>query len=53
MKDYFWIDQQMRAVFREANVFNANANVMLLITFLHEIIPTGRRNFQAIKMFKQ
>ena len=41
----FWIDQQTRAVFTEANVFNANANVMLLITFLHEIIPIGCPNF--------
>ena len=56
MKDYFWIDRQTRAVFTEANVFNANANLMLLITFVHEIIPTGGWNFypnvQPIKLYR-
>ena len=56
MKNYFWIAQQTREVFTEANVFNANANLMLLITFVHEIIPAGGwnsyPNVQPIKLYR-
>jgi len=50
MKDNFWIDNKTRAIFTEANVYNANTNLLLLITFVHEIIPTGAWNYYPYVM---
>jgi len=56
MKDKFWIDRKTRAIFTEANIYNANTNMLLMITFLHEILPTGGWNYypnvQAIRLYR-
>ena len=40
----------------EANVYNANTNLLILVTIVHEIIPTGGWNFwyniQALKLYR-
>jgi len=41
IKDNFWVDRYTRAIISEANIYNANTNLMLIVTFLHEILPTG------------
>lgn len=56
MKDNFWIDRRTRAIFTEVNLYNANTNMMLFITFVHEILPTGGWTFypnvQAMRLFR-
>ena len=41
MKENFWVDRYTRAIITEANIYNANTNLLLIATFLHEILPTG------------
>eukprot|EP00794_Sanderia_malayensis_P008930 gene8930-9882_t len=56
MKDNFWIDQYTRAVFVELNLYNANTNLMMIVTYLSEILPTGGWNYfdnvQAIRLYR-
>ena len=43
-------------LFVEANVYNANLNMLLIVTILHEINPTGGwnmwQNIQALKLYR-
>ena len=56
MKDNFWIDKQTRAIFTEINIYNANTNLLLIVTFVNEILPTGGwgyfENIQALRLFR-
>ena len=56
MKDNFWIDRYTRAVFVEFNIYNANTNLMMIVTLLSEIIQTGGWNYfynvQAIRLYR-
>ena len=56
LRDSFWIDRYTRALFTEVNIYNANTNLLLIVTIVHEIIPTGGWNFwyniQAIKLYR-
>ena len=56
MRDHFWIDRYTRALLVEANIYNANTNLLMIVTILHEIIPTGGYNFwyniQALKLYR-
>jgi len=56
MKDNFWIDRYTRAIFTEANIYNANSNLLLILTLVHEILPTGGWNYfpnvQPIRLFR-
>ena len=45
LKKHFWVDRYTRALFTEANIYNANTNLLMIVTILHEIIPTGGWNF--------
>lgn len=56
MKDHFWIDRFTRAIILEANIYNANTNLMLMVTFAHEILATGGweyfSNVKAIRLYR-
>lgn len=56
MKDNFWVDRYTRAIITEANIYNANTNLMLIVTFLHEILPTGGWSFyyniQSLRLYR-
>ena len=56
MRDEFWVDRYTRALFLEANIYNANTNLLMIVTILSEIIPTGGYNFwyniQALKLYR-
>lgn len=56
LRDKFWLDRYTRSIVTETNIYNANTNLLLIVTFLHEIIPTGGWNFfyniQAIKLYR-
>ena len=56
MKEYFWVDRYTRAILTEANLYNTNTNLMLIVTFLHEILPTGGWSFyyniQSIRLYR-
>ena len=45
LKDSFWVDRYTRALFVETNIYNANTNLLMIVTILHEILPTGGWNF--------
>ena len=47
LKKKFWIDRYTRAVFTEINIYNANTNLMQIVTILHEVLPTGGWNFYS------
>ena len=54
--DNFWIDRYTRAIFTEVNIYNANTNLLLTVTFLHEILPTGGWNYfhnvQSLRLYR-
>ncbi|XP_065658368.1 uncharacterized protein LOC100211692 isoform X4 [Hydra vulgaris] len=56
MKNNFWVDRYTRALFTEMNLYNANTNMMLIVTYLHEILPTGGWNFysniQSLRLYR-
>ena len=56
MKDNFWIDRYTRAIFVELNIYNANANLMMIVTYVSEILQTGGWNYfdnvQAIRLYR-
>lgn len=56
MKDNFWVDRYTRALFVESNIYNANTNLLLIVTMLHEILPTGGWNFftniQSLRLYR-
>ena len=56
LKKNFWVDRYTRALFTEINIYNANTNLLLIVTFLHEILPTGGWNFytnvQALRLYR-
>lgn len=56
MKDNFWVDRYTRAIITEANIYNANTNLLLIVTFLHEILPTGGWSFyyniQSLRLYR-
>ncbi|XP_065066412.1 uncharacterized protein LOC135692255 [Rhopilema esculentum] len=56
MKDNFWIDRYTRAVFVEFNIYNANTNLMMIVTLLSEVLQTGGWNYfynvQAIRLYR-
>ena len=56
MKDNFWVDRYTRALFTEINIYNANTNLLLTTTFLHEILPTGGWNYyhnvQSLRLYR-
>ncbi len=56
IKDSFWIDEYTRAIFVELNIYNANTNLMMIVTYVSEILPTGGWNYfdnvQAIRLYR-
>ena len=56
LRNFFWVDRYTRSLITEANIYNANTNLLLIVTFVHEIIPTGGWNFyyniQALKLYR-
>ena len=51
-----WLDETTRGVFTEINVYNANVNLLCVVSLLYEQIPTGGSmhfiNIQTIKIFR-
>ncbi|XP_065658340.1 uncharacterized protein LOC100206152 isoform X5 [Hydra vulgaris] len=56
LKNSFWVDRYTRALFTEINIYNANTNLMLIVTILHEVLPTGGyvyySNVQALRLYR-
>ena len=56
MKEKFWVDRYTRALITEANIYNANTNLLLLVTILHEVLPTGGwsmyYNIQSLRLYR-
>nr|XP_047143727.1 uncharacterized protein LOC100197078 [Hydra vulgaris] len=56
LRKFFWVDRYTRALFTEINIYNANTNLMLIVTFLHEMLPTGGWHFytnvQALRLYR-
>ena len=55
-KKHMWIDRYTRALFIEANIYNANTNLMLIVTMLHEVQATQGwsyfYNIQSLRLYR-
>ena len=56
MKKHFWLDKYTRGIITEVNLYNANTNLMLIVTLLHEIQATQGwsyyYNIQSLRLYR-